>query len=542
MKGSDDYLSVLPKPVLDALVEGKWLPIVGSGFSRNALTPPGKKMPLWDDLGRALAEDLSGYVYSGSIDSISAYAHEYGRTELIERVSKLLLVNEASPGDAHQAFCSIPFDIVCTTNCDFLLERQYDLDRIYNSRTVINEAQLPIGMPSQGVTLLKLHGDLAHPERLVLTEEDYDGFLERYPLLATYLANLLISRTAILVGYSAEDPDFRRIWQVIGERLGRLRRQAYALMVDPRPTDVARFARRGVKVLALPGSKADYGNILSILFGVVGTYWKTNLPAASHVTEEEPLKELSLPADTATSLCLFAVPVSVLSFYRERVFPIAQRFGLVPVVPEDLIGVGDNVIAKTAALLERASAAIVDVGEPTPNAFVESGLVMSKLEPERVLVVATVESHVDVGMQVTVNRPADPFTGPPGTLDGFFTSLEDWFAKVAHLIRPQLADEPQRLLDAREYGPAVISAIKLLEVALRNQLSAPAKLPTGLVPIGVLLQAAETHQIIDEEARRRIRDWLSVRNVAVHTNEPISARQAREIVSGVQQLIERLGR
>ena len=70
--------------------------------------------------------------------------------------------------------------------------------------------------------LLKLHEDVHHPARLVLTEEDYDAFLDKYPLLATYLANPLITRTAVLVGgYSLDDPDFRQVWQVVGERLGK---------------------------------------------------------------------------------------------------------------------------------------------------------------------------------------------------------------------------------------------------------------------------------------------------------------------------------
>ena len=45
------YLSHVPKPLLDDLVQGRVLPIVGAGMSRNALVPDGMEMPLWDDLG-----------------------------------------------------------------------------------------------------------------------------------------------------------------------------------------------------------------------------------------------------------------------------------------------------------------------------------------------------------------------------------------------------------------------------------------------------------------------------------------------------------
>jgi hypothetical protein len=52
------YLQSFPKPLLDDLIAGRWLPIVGAGFSRNAVLPQGKAMPLWTDLGEALGRDL----------------------------------------------------------------------------------------------------------------------------------------------------------------------------------------------------------------------------------------------------------------------------------------------------------------------------------------------------------------------------------------------------------------------------------------------------------------------------------------------------
>src|SRR5205807_274375 len=101
----------------------------------------------------------------------------------------------------HRAFCSIAFDVVATTNFDFLLETQYDASRRY-CRPVIEEDHLSVNTRDAGTLLLKFHGDLHHPGRLVATEEDYDAFLDRYPLLATFISNLLITRTAVLIGYS----------------------------------------------------------------------------------------------------------------------------------------------------------------------------------------------------------------------------------------------------------------------------------------------------------------------------------------------------
>lgn len=106
-------------------------------------------MPLWADLGKALAEDMPDFTASGAIDSISAYEHEYGRARLVERLSQLLHVKDAQPGEVHKQFCSLPFDIVCTTNFDFLLERQYDLTPRY-VYPVVDEEQLSIDGANAG--------------------------------------------------------------------------------------------------------------------------------------------------------------------------------------------------------------------------------------------------------------------------------------------------------------------------------------------------------------------------------------------------------
>ena len=241
---SDDYLKHFPKPLLQDLLENRWLPIIGAGFSLNAKTPRGTKMPLWDDLGKRIADELEDYPYSSALDALSAYSHEFSRARLIERLREHLLINKAQPGKAHIAFSKLQFDIVCTTNFDFLLERSYDAEQKY-CHPILDEDQLSITTQDSSVRLLKLHGDIHHPQRMIVTEEDYDVFLDRYPLTATYLASLMITRTPVFIGYSLDDPDFRMIWQTVSERLGRLRRQAYVLLVDAKQAELARYERRG---------------------------------------------------------------------------------------------------------------------------------------------------------------------------------------------------------------------------------------------------------------------------------------------------------
>lgn len=309
----ENYLKYFPVPLLEDLVHNRWLPIVGAGFSRNADLPLPKQMPLWDGLGRQLYDELPEYTYTNALDIISAYCHSYSKVRLIERLYSLLFIDEARPGRVHKAFCQVPFDIVCTTNFDFLLEQQYQL--ISRPCTpILSEDQLSISLGdsrerlSPRTALLKIHGDLNHPASLIVTEDDYDGYIDSRPLLSTHIGDLLITRTAFLVGYSLDDSDLRQLWRIVSSRLGVLRRPAYALMVAAEPAVVSRYERRGVKIINIAASKEKYGDVLASVFQQLHQHWVKNTLEASVVIREEPLQELSLPSDAPSRLCFARLP------------------------------------------------------------------------------------------------------------------------------------------------------------------------------------------------------------------------------------------
>lgn len=528
------YLQHFPDPLLDDLIAGMWLPIVGAGFSRNAEFPASKQMPLWSELGEILREELGDYEPTSPLDAISAYEHEYGRPKLIERMSEALLVGEARPGDAHQAFCSIPFDLVCTTNFDFLLERQYELIP-RNCTPLVDEDQLAINLRVQGVALFKLHGDFHHPARLVATETDYDRFLEKYPLLATFLASLLITRTAVLVGYSLEDPDFRQLWQVVGERLGHSRRMAYAIAVNAKPTDISRFERRGVRMINLPGGKAKYGEVLAQALSELRDFWRAKLIPASQVKEEQSLRELSLPAEAPNRLCFFAVPLTLLSFYRERIFPLVKESGFVPVSADDVVSPGDSIFPKIEALIERAQLVIVDAS--TQYTLAELRLAARRIESSRILVVAEAASRLpsDLSNVLMLTRP-DVLSADP---EAFLARVRKWLESAAERFQPELVHEPTRLLQAGEHRAAVITAISLLEGDLRRRLDLPRTPSSSGIGLRALLEHAQAQGLLGNLAVKSILEWLKVRNEVVHHQRAVSRVKAEQIVSGVNSIIQK---
>lgn len=540
------YLAHFPKPLLDDLVNGRWLPVVGAGMSMNAILAPPAKMPLWADLSKSFADELQDYSPTGVLDAISAYEHEFGRARLIERLAELLHINLVQPGPAHKEFCSLPFDIVCTTNFDFLLEKQYDFER-QDNRTVhpvVDEDQLSINVAAAGTLLLKLHGDLRHPKRLVVTEADYDGFLANYPLIATYLANQLITKTAVFVGYSLDDPDFRQIWHVVGNRLGKTRRMAYAILVNARPGDIARFERHGVKVVNLPGMREKYGDVLAEAFAELREYRREHAGPTLKATEEKPLEQLLLPRDAMSRLCLFATPLNVLPFYRENIFPLAEAVGFVPVTAADVVNLGDSVSAKIDTLIDRSAVMVVDA--TSPHTQFELGLAASRVQetstrpnrrPLRLIPVVTQFTQLSglsgpsIGIQA-IRRPDVLSEDSP-----FVFELASVFQALANEMGLAQNLEPRRLFEAKEYRAAVIAAMTLLEATLRQRLNKPVReVVQRPMSLRQLLSRALEENVLQDSYEEVLR-WTKLRNDAVHTAKPVSRNEAKIAVEGVERIL-----
>ncbi len=531
------YLNHFPPPLLQELVAGRWLPLLGAGISRNASTRDGTLIPLWPDLGELLAKDVLDFDTNDPVEAISSYEQEYLRPRLVERISELLLIGEATPGRVHATFCRIPFDIVCTTNIDFLLEDQYTLLG-KSCVPLIDETHLSTNLKKGATALLKVHGDVHHPDRLIVTESDYDRFLTDYPLVATYLSNLLITRTPVLIGYSLNDPDFRQIMHVVSARLGRLRRQAWAILVGATPGEVRRYERRGVKVINLPGAKASYGTVLGDALDELSRYFDQNVLEASQITEEDSSAELRFGPDQESRICLFLIPEDSLALYKKHVFPSVEETGFIPLAPEDVISPAGSDVAKREALVTRARAIVVDVTSPSTLRELDFVLVSA---PEAQLLIVAMQGEP---LPLELPEEAPIVYRSPATLrdpHGFSTRIAQWLQGEGALTSDELINEPNRLLELGEYALAIISAVRVLEATLRERLN-PNRSDRRPRSLSALLAEAENQQLLPSGTTSRSREWMGLRNEVVHLGRQVHPQTAKSVVRQILEIVNLLHR
>ncbi|WP_406364887.1 SIR2 family NAD-dependent protein deacylase [Streptomyces sp. NBC_01546] len=372
---SNGYVKQLPPGLRRALAAGRWLPIVGAGISAAAMTEDGRSPPTWPQLAEQLEKDLPGRIYAGPIDSISAYADTYGRSYLIERLVELLYVNEIQPGETHKAFAKLPFDTVVTTNFDFLVEQGYAEER-RPCVPLIGESQLAIQHRPEATYLLKLHGDLNHPDQLVATEDDYDGFVRRNPLLATYLSWVLLGHEPVFMGYSLDDADMREVLTLLRERLGRMTRPAWAILPTDPYEEAPKFTRRGIKAIVLDKNpKADRSAVMASFFGELRTIWEHEISAQLKGRSDATTAELRR-RPVAPQLALFIASRSLLALYRDFIFPVVSRTGLLALGIDD-VQARDRSMTPMAIdmALSKAAVIIYDMG---PGNFLPLDYVITK--------------------------------------------------------------------------------------------------------------------------------------------------------------------
>jgi hypothetical protein len=183
---------------------GQLAVFVGAGVSAAA------GLPTWEQLVGELAErsGLDDELREGLTrlppqDSAALLARELGREQLEGFVQERF--GPTPYALAHALVADLPVQEFVTTNYDQLVEMAAcDIGR--------EMKVLPFEEPTPGRPwLLKLHGDAAHPESVVLTREEYLQSGDTRAALAGVLHALLITRHVLFVGTSMLDDDLIRI-------------------------------------------------------------------------------------------------------------------------------------------------------------------------------------------------------------------------------------------------------------------------------------------------------------------------------------------
>jgi hypothetical protein len=311
--------------------------------------------------------------------------------------------------------------------------------------------------------------------------------------------------------------------------------------------EIARFERRGVRVVNIPGKASLYPTVFETLFSELKERWDRFTAEKNAQLEQSPLTELALPKDARSRICSIIAPRDVLAFYRSTVFPLVERRGFTPVAAEDLVAPGESFAAKLSALVSRSELIILDVS--TRATMMEAGLVLAERRNENnVLVIMAPDSDLPLEWlsRVRLKRPRELWNEIEA--DQFVAEIDAWLVAASERLQPELREEPKRLLNMKEYRAAVISAVALLENRLRNEISFPVQGVAASAsdfapvhaPLSQLLRTAERMGILERQEGDALRHAVHLRNAAVHKAAPVTSGEATRSVNAILKFLKRL--
>ena len=518
----------IPYPLLSDIFEGRCLPFVGAGFSKNADLAPGLVMPDWNQLATELARHLPLDGRETPQGVAQRYERYFGRVQLIEAIRRSLHTDSARPGRAHRAFAKLPFDTIYTTNFDLLLEDAYQQEK-RPFRSLVGEHQLPFHAGKTASSVVKMHGDLRHEENIVVTKKDYDEFMTKYPVVATHLSAMLITRTPLYIGYSLSDPDFLHIQEVVRSRLGEFERMSYVLVFDS--SDLARqeaFSRHVHLISLASEDKALavaelFESIQQHLDAMAGTSLRASRPDVFETIEPEIMQQaVALGSNTGilditSRLCFVLMPFGEKFdvVYRTLIAPSVEDAGLTVMRADEMTTPG-FILEQIRSAIQQARLCIVDVTGANPNVLYKLGFAQASGKPVVMIAESADSAPFNIASQRILVYGATPSESRSG-LEG----------AIRTVLSEERLTEAKTLFKAKQYRGVIAAAAVVLENELRGLLVDRPVRGIERMGLGQMLREVVRRRLVPQPMHSKLRQVVEIRNQAVHNlDEPDRATAA----------------
>ena len=140
-----------------------------------------------------------------------------------------------------------------TTNFDNFIERSFALHFRQHQVVAIEEHMAVTGEITE---IIKFHGDWNHPDRLVLTESDYERRMAFTEPMDLRLWSDLLNRSILFIGYSFRDQNVAYLFRQVKERFAMLPntiygRRAYIIVEEPSQFERRLHVERNIEVVAI---------------------------------------------------------------------------------------------------------------------------------------------------------------------------------------------------------------------------------------------------------------------------------------------------
>jgi hypothetical protein len=263
-------MHLCPELLRERYHDGRVLPFIGAGASASVSWTDSSGIrrsgPTWSQLVDQ-AISLLGFdppelarVRGTDLQILEYFKLRHGgqTAQLTNWLSRLM----TPPDDAlrnspiHSAIVELEkCRLLYTTNFDDFLERAFAL---HGKDAQASAIEMHMGGARTGSEIIKFHGDLNHPNQIVLTESDYEKRLALSTPMDFRLRSDLLGRVILFIGYSFRDPNvsylFRLFTDEFFDKTGGLSgTRAYIVTPEPSGFERSLFEARRIEVIPISG-------------------------------------------------------------------------------------------------------------------------------------------------------------------------------------------------------------------------------------------------------------------------------------------------
>ena len=263
-------MRLCPQQLRDRYHEGRLLPFIGAGVSTSVSWMDADGQTLrglsWSELVDQATKLLEfDYPELARVRGTDLQILEYFKLEQGGQIAKLTnwLSRLMNPPDKALATSLIHAELIAldkcrlfyTTNYDDFLERAFEL---LGRKVQVSAIEMQMGTAHDKSEIIKFHGDLNHPNQIVLTESDYEKRLAFSTPMDFRLRSDLLGRVILFIGYSFRDANVSYLFRLFTEEFydktgGIPGTRAYIVTPDPSSFERKLFDARRIEVIPISG-------------------------------------------------------------------------------------------------------------------------------------------------------------------------------------------------------------------------------------------------------------------------------------------------
>ena len=247
-----------PDKLIDDIARRQVVIFIGAGVSRNAIGRNGARPPMWTEL---LEDALKQCRQDCKHISSEIKRHDYLmacellKEKLDEEWERLLDSKFKKPkyasADIHKDIFRLNSRFVITSNVDKIYDR---LAQNKSEGTIIikncYDDDVANVCRTLGRVILKLHGDIDTPAKMIFTRNEYAGARVKYGHFYSILDALILTHTFLFLGCGMRDPDMQLAMETSAFRYAHTAPH-YVVLPGPVHPEIEESIRRNMNLKTL---------------------------------------------------------------------------------------------------------------------------------------------------------------------------------------------------------------------------------------------------------------------------------------------------